>query len=158
MTAALGRVGIEWRQSFIDVGGREMLCHFEAPNEEALRAVLVGGGAELRALWLGRFLPPTRRLTRARHARAAGIEVLAERHIASAGASTRNATVGELCSWCLDAHGVELKTQVIAHDGTRIVYLYAAPDIESVRLVHRLAGVPLDRAWAFRRAGPGATR
>jgi hypothetical protein len=38
---------------------------------------------------------------------------------------------------------------LLSADFKRIVYLYRAPDAESVRLAHRQAGLGLDLVWPY---------
>jgi hypothetical protein len=40
-----------------------------------------------------------------------------------------------------------------AIDGRRMLCLYEAPDVESVRFANRQAGLPFDRVWGARAIG-----
>ena len=52
---------------------------------------------------------------------------------------------------CLTIHRVRTLRSYLSSDGRRMVCVYQAPDVESVRVAKQKAGVPATRLWAARR-------
>lgn len=49
------------------------------------------------------------------------------------------------CAWCFETHRVQLVGLVLARSRRRAVFLFQAPDVESVRLACRSRNMPLER-------------
>lgn len=149
--AALEGHGVRWRESLLDSRGRHLLARFEAPSEAAVRAALRShGGPLLDALWTGtvremRLVSPSERRRLGPAARImAGRRLPAPLTLADVGA------IESACGWCFAAHRVELVRVLLSTDLHRVVYLYRAPDAESVRLAHRQAGLRHDFVRPYR--------
>ena len=54
-------------------------------------------------------------------------------------------------------HGVRFLRSYFSTDGRRMLCLYEAPDVESVRFANRQAGLPFDLAWGVRALGAEST-
>ncbi len=50
-------------------------------------------------------------------------------------------------AWCMQLHNVRRLHSYLSPDGLRMVCLFEAPDAESVRLMSRQMGAPVDRIW-----------
>jgi hypothetical protein len=80
--------------------------------------------------------------------------VLVERSFAAPETFERLKAIVDAKAWCLEQHRVEWARSFLSNDGRRMLCLYRAPDVESVRLAQREAGLPVDALWAFERIGP----
>lgn len=140
--------GITWRESLLDRNGRRMLCRFDAPDGATLEDALRQKRVQVDAVWAGRILrlgapaspattPPGDALVLAQHRTEDPVTFADLR------------AVENLCEWCLEKHRIRLVRMLLSIDFTRIVYLYRAPDAESVRLAHRQAGLGLDVVWPY---------
>ncbi len=56
-------------------------------------------------------------------------------------------------AWCLEAHAVRSLRSYFSRDRRRMICLYEAPDVESVRFANRQAGLPFDLVWGARAIG-----
>jgi hypothetical protein len=120
---------IEWCGSLLSADGREMFCHFRAPDAESLRIALTPED-----------------LARANVAVGHEFDEPADAH---ARELSESVDMG-----CFQIHRVRRVRSYLSSDRRRMFSLYEAPDAESVRLVQREAGLPPDRVWAVRRFAP----
>jgi hypothetical protein len=141
--------GIEWREGFLDRSGRRMLCRFNALDEAAVRHALRLVHVEVSALWAGRAYTPGLLPVPDSTAVSSSL-VLAQHQIEHPVTLADLRTVESLCEWCFETHRIRLIRILVSMDFRRIVYLYCAPDAESVRLAHRQAGLGLDHVWPYR--------
>lgn len=51
-------------------------------------------------------------------------------------------------AWCFEAQRVRFRQTFFARDGRRMICIYEASDVESVRTTQRTAGLPVEHAWA----------
>jgi hypothetical protein len=49
--------------------------------------------------------------------------------------------------WCFEQYRVAFRYAFVGVDHCRCTSVYEAPDVESLRIVQRSAGLPVDRAW-----------
>jgi hypothetical protein len=49
--------------------------------------------------------------------------------------------------WCYEQYRVSFRCAFVALDLRRCISLYESPDVESLRIVQRSAGLPVARAW-----------
>ena len=54
---------------------------------------------------------------------------------------------GDADPWCREQYAVRFLRAYVALDRCRMICLYTAPDIESVRVVQRQVGLPHERVW-----------
>lgn len=134
---------IRWQGSLLARDGRRLVCHFRAPDTESARIGLRQAGAEVARLWGGT-------LHDAPGEDPATANVLVERAFAAPVTLAAIQALEDAGSACLQNHRVRFVRTCFALDHRRMLCLYRAPDAESVRLAQRLAGMPLERAWAFR--------
>ncbi|MBN1237753.1 MAG: hypothetical protein JXB36_04585 [Gammaproteobacteria bacterium] len=147
-SARLSARGVTWRESFLDRSGRRMLCRFEAPDEASLRDALEQERVQVEELWAG-TVHGLGGSTLAESTAAGESPVLVQHRVEEPITSSHLRTVESLCTWCLETHRIRLVRMLLSLDLRRIVYLYRAPDAESVRLAHRQAGLELDVVWPY---------
>lgn len=140
--------GVIWRESLLDRNGRRMLCRFAARDEAAVCEALRQEAVRFEALWSGSIYTPAAPSSLA-CAAAGGARVLAQHRVEEPVTFADLKTVENLCAWCLETHRIQLVRMLLSIDFRRIVYLYRAPDAESVRLAHRQAGLGLDLVWPY---------
>jgi hypothetical protein len=58
-------------------------------------------------------------------------------------------------AWCHDRYHARFRRTHLGGDGMRMLCVYAAPDVESVRQASRTGGIPFERAWGATVHGPG---
>ncbi len=125
------------RQVFLAAGGRRLLWHFRAANTVAVVDALRRSNATPAGLWSGT-------------ARALGANPTAMvEHGTTSPADGDGHPPPELC---LLTHRVEPAGTLICA-GRIVLSFYRAPDVESVRLAQRHAGVPAERIWGLQRLG-----
>lgn len=136
---------VVWRQSLLSTDGRRMLCHFVAPDAEALRNALRQTGGPM-----GRLSPVT--IHQAAQPQAAN--VLVERSFSNPVELEEIQAIEDAGAWCLETHRVTFVRTFFSRDRKRMICLYRAPDAESVRLAQRQAQVPFDLVWSFQTFQP----
>jgi len=141
---------VTWRGSLLSADGRELFCHFVAPDAESVRLAMRQAGAPPGRAWACRVqdAPGT---ADADLADTTAIVLHAFPEPASFGARELQERVD---TGCFHAHRVRLLRSYLSVDGQRLVALYRAPDAESVRIAQRGAGLPPDRVVAVRRFAP----
>jgi hypothetical protein len=50
--------------------------------------------------------------------------------------------------WCFDQHQVRHLGAYMSNDGRRLICLFEAPDLESVRVLNEAVGLPSTTTWA----------
>jgi hypothetical protein len=136
---------VTWHGSFLQTGGRTLVCAFEAPDAESARMALRTTGTDMRRLWTASVYEAPA---------AAAPNVLVERSFPEPVTFERAHALEEAKGWCLEQHRVRWVRSYLSSDGRRTVCFYQAPDAESVRLAQQEAGLPVDAVWSFERAGP----
>ena len=144
----LAEFGVVWRESLLDRNGRRMLCRFEANDEAAVRDALRREHVEHAALWAGSVCTLAWPDLSAPGA-AAGTPVLVQHRIEEPVTFADLRTLRNLCEWCLETWRIRLVRMLLSNDFRHVVYLYRAPDAESVRMAHRQAGLGLDIVWPY---------
>jgi hypothetical protein len=147
-------LGIAWRESFIGTGHGRMLCRFTAPDLEAARAAWRRTGRSADRLWGGAIQ-----------------DLRAQDDSAESSPQDRTGVIGEVrCAGGLQANelvrshgarlagfatsGVRLTRTIVARDGSRVVWFYDAPDLDSVRAAHRRTLIGVDSVWLYRSVSP----
>lgn len=142
--------GVEWRESFLSMDGRRLVCRFDAPDAEAARLAFDKEDSAQRVLWAGTIH------TAPGAAASPDLEanVLVERSFAEPREPSALQEIEDSSAWCLEAHGVEAVRSFSSLDRRHMICLYRAPDAESVRLAQRQARMPLEDVWSFRHLTP----
>ncbi len=138
---------VEWRESYLASDGRRMLCHFYAPDGEAVRTAFRQSRESLDALWPATLQDVTSGTGLAANAEA---NVLAEHHREEPLTAEELEAVRSAGPNCLQHLGVTLLRVVVSYDHRRLLWLFRAPDAEVVRKALAQAGA---RVWAFTRIG-----
>lgn len=141
----MGIYNINWHQSFLADDGHKLLCHFEAPDTEAIRMVLRQSGSDAKAVWSGTVhdAPVDD-----------SINVVVERLFDQPVTVGELQTIEDAGAWCLEMHRVTFIRTFFSCDNKRMICLYKAPDAESVRLAQRQAKMPVDKVWACSEVSP----
>jgi hypothetical protein len=133
---------VDWRNSLLGAGGRQMVCWFSSPDAESVRNALRQVDADIRVIWPGSVHHAPGR---------EGVvpNVMVERSFAEPVRLEAIQAIEDAGAWCLETHRVEFVRTFFALDRRRMLCLYRAPDAESVRLAQREAGMPMDAVWSF---------
>jgi uncharacterized protein DUF4242 len=75
-------------------------------------------------------------------------EVLVERHFEPPLNDGALAALSEKGSGCLDLHRVHWNRSLLSADGRELICDFAAPDLESVRMVVKAQGTPRAKVWS----------
>lgn len=120
--------------------GKRMLCVYEAPDAEAVRISQRTIEMPVDRVWAAHALRDV----------ACTDGVIVERILEPALTAEQVRGLKDQTEWCLDAYRVRWQTSYLALDGGRMVCLFEAPDVESVRMANRKAGLPEGRVYAAR--------
>jgi hypothetical protein len=141
---------VQWLGSLLSANGYRMVCRFRAPDAESARIALRTIGADVGCLWPG-TLHDRPGLTEAERASA---NVLVRRRFEAPVALEEIQAREDAGAWCLEARHVKFVRTFFANDGRRMICLYRAPDVESMRQAQRQANMPVEDVWAFRSVDP----
>lgn len=141
---------VAWKGSMMSADGRDLACHFRAPDAESARIALRQAGADTGRLWPG-TLHDAPDVSEA--------EILAANVVVSRGFEApvefeAIQALEDAGAGCLRMHRVCFLRSYFSNDRRRMLCLYRAPDAESVRIAQHEARMPVDRVFAFRRYGP----
>jgi hypothetical protein len=144
---------VAWQGSIMSTDGRELACHFRAPDAESARIALRQAGADTSRLWSGTLhdapgVSPAEIL-------AANVAV--SRRFEAPLEFEAVQALEDAAAECLRMHRVDFVRSYFSNDHRRMLCLYRAPDAESVRIAQHEARMPVDRIWAFRRYRPELT-
>ena len=135
---------VRHRTSFLSLDGARLVCAFDAPDAEAVRAMVRRLDAPFVRLW-----PATV------HAPPGGDDagerdtlVVVERRFAEPVELPALQAVEDAAAWCLAQHRVRFVRTYHALDRRQMICTYLAPDAEAVRSAQRTAGMPFDDAWS----------
>jgi hypothetical protein len=133
---------VDWRNSLLGSGGRQMVCWFGSVDAEATRTALRQADADIRVIWPGTLHDAPGR---------EGVvpNVMVERRFADPVRLQDIQAIEDAGAWCLETHRVMFVRTFFSLDRQRMLCLYRAPDSESVRLAQREAGMPMDAVWSF---------
>jgi hypothetical protein len=143
--------GVEPQLHLMSRDARRLACLFEAPDAEAMRAVLrTAPGRQPKRVWAANVYrgPGDRSPDGMLVSPSSGkVLAIAERTFEEPVQFEHIQAVEEGGGWCLTVHGVEHVRSYFAFDRRRMLCLYTAPDVESVRIANRRIGLPFDRIW-----------
>jgi hypothetical protein len=125
-----------------------MLCLYEAPDAESVRLAERKAGVPFDGAWSCTLLQlPTRPLP-VGPIRAPRTAVIVERQFDEPKRADDVRQMVRTGAWCFDQHRTAYRESYLALDGRRMVCLFEAPDMESVRLANRTLQFPVNRIWA----------
>jgi hypothetical protein len=141
---------VAWHGSLLSADGHKMICWFSAADLESARLALRETGDDAVMCWRGSVhtLPGLSKED------IASANVLVERGFENAVTLQEIQDIEDAGIGCLEMRSVRFIRSFFAADQRRMICLYSAPDLESVRQAQRGAAVPFDEAWAFRKIGP----
>lgn len=151
----------DWLGSLLATDGGRMVCWFQAPDAEAIRAAMrqaspkidMPAEASTRGLWAGTVHRPASRPEPADNL----TQVLVERQFEAPVTFESIQAMEDAGAWCLEAHDVQFLATFFAMDYKRMLCVYQAPDAEAVRLAQRQVGMPVASIWACRYVHPERT-
>lgn len=141
---------VTWNVSLLSADGRELLCHFTAPDAESVRIALQQACSPRGHVWAG-VVHDAPHSTGDELARA---NVLVSRRFEQPVVFEEIESLDDSSAACLLTHHVRLVRSLMSTDSRRMVCLYQAPDAESVRIALREARIPIEQVWAFRQFRP----
>ena len=145
--------GIRFDGAYFAADGRRMICTYEAPDAESVRMAQRRVDLPVTRVWSATFRRATRPPT-TETADATGTDVIVERSFETPVDIDALQAREETGQWCLDLHDVRFRHTYLALDRQRMLCLYRAPDVESVRIAQRRIGMPVDRVWSAKRHEP----
>jgi len=146
----LQRHAVRFVRSYFSADRRRMICLYEAPDAEAVRAAQQQAGMPLTRVWTATILesgPAPASLPEVRTPGSREI-VVVERTLPEPLDAAEQAVVASRMDRCLGLHGVEYLRAHLSLDRQRMVCVFRGPDAESVRIANRQADAPFDRAWS----------
>lgn len=138
-----------WRYSLLSSDRQRMVCTFDAPDAEAVRAAYRQARLFSRVIWAGELIQPEgtqpqRDVTR--------LKVFEGTYPPLSEADLHEASSKILS--CYTERGIEWIQTYLSRDRTRMICELNAPDAESVREVQRKVGIPFDRVWSAQVLSP----
>jgi len=145
LSPCMGIYSVTWQESWLSKNGNKMICHFDAPDAEALRNTFRRNNTPVKVLY-----PCTLHDT----GNSGSVNVVVERSWSEPVNMDDIAAIEEAGSWCLEAHDVTFIRTFFSRDRKRMVCLYQAPDAESVRMSQNKAKMPFDQVWPLQHLTP----
>lgn len=141
---------VDWLESLLARDGRQMICRFRSPDAESARVALRQAGAEIGTLWSGTVYTAARPTAGDPAMTAVVVTRAFEEPVSIDAVQAKE----DAAAHCLDTHRVRYQRTFFSNDRRRMVCVYQAPDIESVRLAQHQAGMPVDQIWGCRLVDP----
>jgi hypothetical protein len=137
---------VAWRESLLSADGRDLVCHFSAPDAESVRVALRQAGSPPADAWAATVhdAPGADAATRVQ------ANVLVSRRFAVPTSLADVQALEDAGAGCLQTHRVCFVATFVSNDLRRMLCLYAAPDAESVRIAQREAGMPVEHVRPVR--------
>ena len=134
-------------KTFFSVDRRRMLCLYEAPDAESVRLAEKKAQVPFDCAWSCRALQTPAGSASAPSTSATRIPVVVERQFDRPYSADDVQNMVRSSAWCFDQHRTRYVESYLAQDGFRMVCLFEAPDMESVRFVNRTLRFPVRRLW-----------
>jgi hypothetical protein len=133
---------VQFRESLLDEDGRRLICHFRAPDTESVRMALRCVGANIDDLWSGTI-----------HDRpgSATPNVVVECDLNHSILTDTDKTLDAVASEWGDLFGFKMVRAIVSGDGRRMICLYEAPDVESIRFAQSQNDMLVTSIWSCRR-------
>lgn len=130
------------QHSFRSRDGRHMVCLYDAPDAEAVRATQREANMPFAHIW------SATRLTDGACPSLPGFQqVVVQRCFPSRVAETDYRAIRSATRNCMETYRAHLFESYLSLAGDRAICRYVAPDTESVRLANTQSGIPQERAW-----------
>ncbi len=141
---------VTWHGSVLSLDGRNMVCHYTAPDAESVRIVSRQAGIDEGRAWSATVHDPPGFAMED----IGSINVAVSRRFDAPVDFAAIQALEDAGSGCLEIHRVRFVRTLFAADRRRMICFYHAPDAESARIAQREAGMPVERVWAVRRYAP----
>jgi len=132
--------------SLLSMDGREVFCHFTAPDAESVRIALHQACTPRGHVWSG-TVHDAPGLT---DEGACSANVLVSWNFDAPVAFKEILALEDVGASCFLTHRARRMRSYLSTNRRRIVCLYHAPDAESVRIALRETRLSVERVWAFR--------
>lgn len=137
---ALQRRQVHWLGTVLAAGGRELLCGFRGPDADAVRGALASAEVDASSSWVGTIHgssdPPD--------PDPAAMLVLVGRRFDEPVTMESIQAIEFAHRSCLESRRVRFLRSYFSEDQRRMLCLYQAPDVESVRVTQLQAGMPFE--------------
>jgi hypothetical protein len=137
--------GVDWMYTMRATEGRRFICWFRSVDMESVRVALRAGGTDISVLWSG----SVHDAPDMSESDIVTANVIVERSFKKSVALEDIQAIEDAGASCLDIRGVKFMRTFFSTDRKRMICLYSAPDVESVREAQREAGMPVDAVWGF---------
>jgi hypothetical protein len=128
--------------------GRRLVCVFDAPDAEALRATIRSGGfSEPAHVWTATVHPAPGRGNDDPIDAGAGMLTIVERSFPAPVVFDDVQALEDASRHCFDLRDVSFLRSYFSADRRRMLCLYRAPDAEAVRAANQAGRLPFDLAW-----------
>jgi len=134
---------VRFIKSYFGHDRTQMVCLYEAPDAESVRAAQRQAGMPHESVWPCEFKawhpvpqPPDRRQL-----------VMLERRFAAAASFEDLERTERQGSWCLETHDVTHLESYLSEDRCKAVCSFLAPDAETLRHVGRTLRLPHESIW-----------
>jgi hypothetical protein len=134
------------RVSFLSRDGHRVVCVFDAPDAEAVRAAMRDLGDVAERVWAASAHAPPDQPAHGPLAHDALVAV--ERDFAAPVEFAALQAREDEGAWCLQQHRVRFVRSFFSTDRRRMLCLYDAPDAEAVRRAQEQTGLPVSAVWA----------
>jgi hypothetical protein len=134
-------------KTFFSADRKRMLCLYEAPDAESVRLAQKKAEVPFDCAWSCTALVPESRSFPG-NALHPPVPILVEREFDAPTSADDVRQMVRSGAWCFDQHRTGYRESYLAQDGLRMVCLFEAPDMESVRHANRTLQFPVHRLWA----------
>jgi hypothetical protein len=143
---------------YLGADGTRCACLFEAPDAEAIRAVLrTASPARPKHVWPATLHPgPGQDGGRPPDIADALVLTVVERAFPQPVSFGEVQALEDRGASCLEMHRVQFLRSYFSADRQRMLCMYQAPDVESVRVANRQVGLPFESAWRANVIEPAA--
>lgn len=138
---------VRFERTYFSSDRRRMVCLYSAPDAESVRLAQQKAGMPMERVWSSRHIIPGPELYVSDALGTPRVRVVVQRRF------DRPMTMIDLgarmvdAGSCLRTWGVSYRAGHLAHDGTRMICVFEAPDAEAVRNANRQAGMPVEHLW-----------
>jgi hypothetical protein len=141
------RHGVAYLYGYIAPDRQRMICVYEAPDAESVRIANRQTGMPFECIYTATVHEPTVDAAPGADDGRASTDVLVERTFSTPVVFSDLQAIEDAGAWCLNEHGVTFVRTYFAIDRRRMLCRYRASDAESVRIVNRRLGMPVDTVW-----------
>jgi hypothetical protein len=138
---------VRFHRTYFSTDRRRMLCLYCAPDAEAVRLAQHKAGMPVEHVWSAQQIAPGPELYVSDALSVPRVWVVVERRFDPPINMEKLVSLMEGAESCLETYGVSYRGGHLAHDGTRMLCIFQAPDAEAVRQTNQDADMPVERLW-----------